>query len=235
MMREDKKKKKEREILNLWLEKFNYKYSPIPIDPPDFKIKTESGILGVEITEYYPDYEKKGSALKKEYAHLNKVWDKTRALLKAKYPYYSIFINYYHSPDKKIKFKYEDIENYLNKHINDKTEREVVDIREGNIERIVIEKKDRESGLNTMAITDYNKFNENTLREIIKDKTNLQENWRNSFNQKILLIHTSLDFSNNINCPKKLTSDFTEFNMYWDKIFMLFQVQSNDWEFLAIV
>ena len=235
MIREDKKKKKEREILNVWLEKFNYKCSPIPTDPPDFKIKTESGILGVEITEYYSDYGRKGSALKEEHVHLNKVWAKTRKLLKDKYPYYGVFINYYHTSDKVIKFKYEDIKDHLNKHITDETEKIVLDIKKDNLRRIIIEKKSHESGLSTMSTTDYNKFDENILRQIIKDKTNLQESWKNGFNQKILLIHTSLDFSNNINCPKKLESDFTEFNTSWSKIFVLFQKQKNEWDFLSIL
>lgn len=108
-------KQKELNILNLFLQfnEFESKYIVQENEQPDFILidKINRSKTGVEITEFFNDYSKKGSFDNQENQHLNKVFNETKKFIKENYLNENLkfTLTYRHTEDKKLDFNFESI------------------------------------------------------------------------------------------------------------------------------
>lgn len=232
----EQKKIFERKYLNYWIEnRFNQtKITVVDYEKPDFIIMSDETSYGVEVTEFYNDYSKNGSLSKKEQKHLERVWFETKRYLKENHPYHRVSINYRHTKDKKIDFNGKDIIRILDSNINYVSPIIVVRPENINLVQIRIEIKSHPSGLNCYSTTDYNRFKESSLIEIIDEKTKKKKLWKDNYNMSVLLIHTSLDFSNNINPPIQFVEDYSDYYSEWDDIILIFQINVKEVKLMSL-
>ena len=233
----EQKKNFERKYLNVWIEN-RFKQTEITVmdyEKPDFIIKSDKISYGVEVTEFYNDYSKNGSISKREQKHLDRVWFETKRYLKENHPYHRVVINYRHTKDKKIDFNGKDILRILDSNINYVSPITVVRPENINLVQIRIEIKCHPLGLNCYSITDYNEFKESSLIKIIEEKTKKKKLWKDNYNLSVLIIHTSLDFSNNINPPKEFVEDYNVYDLYWDEIVLIFQTNVEEFKLIRVL
>ena len=234
----EQKKKLERKYLNVWVEnQFNQNEITVTCsEKPDFIIKSDEISYGVEVTEFYNDYSKKGGSLsKREQKHLDGVWLEIKNYLKENHPYHSVVINYKHTKDDKSGFNGKDLIGILDSNINYVSPTTLVRPDKKNIVQISIEIKCHPSGLSCYSITDYNGFMESTLIKIIDEKTELKNLWKEVYHQRVLIVYTSLDFSNNINPPKGFIEDYSKYYSEWDDIILIFHINVNDFKLIRLL
>ena len=224
------KKKQELLIINKFLIQSNQfkEYSIKENEKPDFILSLNKHTIGVELTEFFNDNSKSGSKRKREESHLEKMKKKTRSYLDENYSHLSILVSitYKHTSDKLIDFDFNTVKKIIDDNIYFDDITCVIEVQTKNLEQIVMTKnKSGKPGLETYTITDYKRFNENILNNIIKNKTQLQNIWTNGFDQKILLIHTGFDFSNILNLPNTFNFNYKEYEENWDKIYLFSPTQ----------
>lgn len=231
------KKDLERKYLNLWIKnQFNsdelivYDY-----ETPDFILKRGESLYGIEVTEFYNDYSKNGSLYKKQQKHLDKVWSEIKVYLQENHPYHRVTITYNRTKNTNIDFNEYDIVRILESNINYVSPLTVVKPDKTNLLQVTIEIKCHQSGLVCLSMTDYNGFDELSLIKIIDEKSEIKKFWDNSYNKSILVIHTSLDFSNNINPPKNLLEDYSRYNSFWDGIFLMFHTNVEEFKIINVL
>lgn len=234
----EQKKNLERKYLNVWIDnQLNLgEITVIDFEKPDFIINSDKMNYGIEITEFYNDYSSvKGSLSKREQSHLDDVWNKTRDYLKKNHPYHSVYITYQHTKDKIIDFNGVDIIRILDSKINYVSPLTLVRPDKKNLIQIKIELKHYLSGLTCFSTTDYNRFEELSLIKIIDEKTKKKQLWEIPLPYKsILIVHTSLDFSNNIKPPNEFVEDYSDYYSEWDEIILIFQINIKEFKLIRL-
>jgi hypothetical protein len=227
-------KQKELNILNLFLKfnEFESKYIVQENEQPDFILidKINRSKTGVEITEFFNDFSKKGSYDNRENKHFNKVFNETKEFIKENYLNENLefTITYRHTEDKLLDFNSESIKKIMIENEPFENDVQTIKINSKNLEQIVVKKKEGDSCLISLSITDYNKINEETIQCYIETKSELQKKWNFEFDKKWLIIHTGYEFSNNFNNPKELKNDYGYYKNYWDKIYLMFPTEKGE-------
>ena len=191
-------------------------------ETPDFILEKNGKIIGCEITEYYPDYSKKGSNTRKRESYLKKLHEKIETKLIEKFPKEYLFtINYKATSNIKSKINLEVEVEKIHKLISENIDLRYLNNPSPNINSVII---DKQVNLSTkiifMLFSDFKPFKKEYIDPIIKEKTKLLKRWNQKFNQKWLIISIGLSMSSDLNIDDFEKSDNIKLDE-WDKIILL--------------
>jgi hypothetical protein len=233
-------KSNEKRFLELFLKikSYNYRITDTDNEPPDFTLTNNftNDSIGVELSEFFNDYSQKGSSTQREQSHLDKTIKSLNDFVMEKYSELNLTftLTYKHTNDKIIDFGFEDIKLKIIEFEPFINNRGVNNTKTKNFEQIWYEKLNLDTSVRTVAITDYNSIDENSIVSIIKKKTTLQKNWSSKYSEKWLLIHSGHSFSNIHNIPTKFEFNYEEFKMDWNKIYFMSPTSNEIVELLSL-
>jgi len=213
-------KKLEKLAVEKYLKASNQSYKIEDFESPDFILKAKGREIGCEVTEFYPDYTKKGSSLRKRESYLNELHQKIRAQLLEEYPRgYSFSISYKPTVSQRSSIDSEvDLVNLI---VKENIESRLVNDPSANIRRIFIRKI---GGFPTQIPLMI--FSDDVLPKvewfipIIEAKTELIKKWNGTYNHKWLVISIGLSRSGDITISRIKDLEKLK-SKYWDKIILI--------------